>query len=149
MIPKTFLNPGLSIVNVLAAVLASSVPSTPALAAAPEPYVNTQFVEARAGQKVGRLVIRNNSILPRKVFARIEIPDDPDNRNNGFVQTVPPLSAIAYELPLGARVYACDGKYWDDYRPADAFAVTIASADTFTFTTSQFKPSALRRAKGE
>ncbi|MEM6494888.1 MAG: hypothetical protein AAF650_10965 [Pseudomonadota bacterium] len=122
------------------------------LNAHPHPYVNTQFVEENAGRhQSGQLVIRNTSILPRTVYARFEIPseamDGRANRNNGFVQTVPPLSKIIYALPLGVRVFACDGKYWDDYRPDEAYAVTISAARTYTFTARQFKPSALRRAQ--
>ncbi|MEO0590073.1 MAG: hypothetical protein AAFZ11_05880 [Pseudomonadota bacterium] len=113
-------------------------------------YVNTQFVaQQKQGEERGQLVIRNTSILPRTVYARFELPSEPGNRNNGFVQTVPPLSTITYALPLGVRVFACDGKYWDAYRPDEAYAVTITEADTYTFTTRQFKPTALRRAQGE
>ena len=113
-------------------------------------YVNTQFVEAQsAGEERGHLVIRNTSILPRTVYARFELPGDPGNRNNGFVKTVPPLSSITYALPLGVRVFACDGKYWDAYRPDEAYAVTIREADIYTFTARAFKPAALRRAQGE
>ena len=129
------------------AILAALTP-VPA-AAASEPYVNTQFVDQRAGEERGRLVIRNTSVLPRKVYARFELPSDPNNRNNGFVQTVPPLSTIAYDLPIGVRVFACDGKYWDNYRPDEAFAVTISAADTYTFTAREFKPVALRRRQGK
>ncbi|MEM1197227.1 MAG: hypothetical protein AAGH57_14075 [Pseudomonadota bacterium] len=126
------------------------------LNAHPHPYVNTQFVEENAGRhQSGQLVIRNTSILPRTVYARFEIPseapseamDGRANRNNGFVQTVPPLSKIIYALPIGVRVFACDGKYWDDYRPDEAYAVTISAAQTYTFTAREFKPSALRRAR--
>lgn len=112
-------------------------------------YVNTQFVENDAEQERGRLVIENTSIFPRKVYARFELPTQPGNRNNGFAQTIPPLSKVAYDLPLGVRVFACDGKYWDSYRPDEAFAVTIAEAGAYRFTHNEFKPAALRRAKGE
>lgn len=120
------------------------------VSAHPHFYMNTQFVEGRSPiEQSGHLVIRNTSILPRTVYARFELPGDRANRNNGFVYTVPPLSQIAYALPLGVRVFACDGKYWDDYRPDEAYAVTIREAQTYTFTTRQFKPAALRRANGE
>ena len=113
-------------------------------------YVNTQFVETQVqGEERGHLVIRNTSILPRTIYARFELPGDPGNRNNGFVKTVPPLSSNTYALPMGVRVFACDGEYWDAYRPDEAYAVTIREADTYTFTTRQFKPAALRRARGE
>lgn len=112
-------------------------------------YVNTQFVEDDAAKESGRLVIKNTSILPRTVYARFQMPDDPDNRNYGFFQTILPLSKVAFDLPLGVRVFACDGKYWDSYRPDEVLAVTIVEAGTYRFTHSEFKPSALRRAKGE
>jgi len=113
-------------------------------------YVNTQFVDQRSqSEERGHLVIRNTSVLPRTVYARFELPGDPANRNNGFVQTVPPLSTITYALPLGVRVFACDGKYWDAYRPDEAYAVTILEADSYTFTAREFKPAALRRQRGE
>ncbi len=139
--------PTLAFVGTLA-VLAVVTPVP--LNAHPHPYVNTQFVEEDAGlQETGELVIRNTSILPRTVYARFEMPSDRANRNNGFVRTVPPLSTITYVLPLGVRVYACDGKYWDDYRPNEAYAITISAAETYTFTAREFKPSALRRTYGE
>ncbi|MEP2735816.1 MAG: hypothetical protein ABJP34_05915 [Erythrobacter sp.] len=109
--------------------------------------VNTQFLEERSGEESGRLVIRNTSILPRIVYARFQMPDDPSNRNYGFYQTIAPLSSIAYDLPVGVRVFACDGKYWDNYRPDEALAVTIEKAGFYRFTHSQFKPTALRRAR--
>lgn len=112
------------------------------------PYVNTQFVEGQRAEDTGRLVIRNTSVLPRKVYARFEMPGDEGNRNYGFIQSVPPLSSLTYVLPVGVRVFACDGKYWDNYRPDEALAVTIAKPDTYSFTARQFKPTALRRAKG-
>ena len=113
-----------------------------------DPYVNTQFVEDEEIQETGRLVIRNTSRLPRKVYARFEMPGDEGNRNYGFIRSIPPLSTIVYVLPLGVRVFACDGKYWGQYRPDEAFAVKIAEADTYAFTARQFKPTALRRAQG-
>ena len=132
------------------AVLAALSPA-PALAKdANEPrYVNTQFVTETRAEESGRLVIRNTSALPRTVYARFEMPGDPGNRNYGFVQTIPPLSSLAYDLPAGVRVFACDGKYWDDYRPDEVYAVTIESEGTYRFSHSQFKPTALRRQKGE
>ncbi len=134
----------------LAAGLAAIAALTPVPAAAhPQSdeggYVNSQFMEDRAGEASGRLVIRNTSILPRTVYARFQMPDDPNNRNYGFEQTIPPLSSLAYDLPVGVRVYACDGKYWDSYRPDEAFAVTIAKDETHRFSHSQFKPTAIRR----
>lgn len=132
------------------AVLAALSPA-PALAKdAKEPgYVNTQFVTDTRAEESGRLVIRNTSVLPRTVYARFEMPSDPGNRNYGFYQTIPPLSKIAYDLPVGVRVFACDGKYWDSYRPDEAYAVTIAKEGTYRFSHSQFQPTALRRQKGE
>ena len=112
-------------------------------------YVNTQFVADDAEQESGRLLIENTSIFPRKVYARFQMPNDPNNRNYGFFQTIPPLTKIAYDLPLGVRVFACDGKYWDSYRPDEALAVTITDAQTYRFSHSEFRPDALRRAKGE
>lgn len=126
---------------------------TPAAALAEKPqeprYVNTQFVTETRAEESGRLVIRNTSALPRTVYARFEMPGDPGNRNYGFMQTIPPLSSIAYDLPSGVRVFACDGKYWDNYRPDEAYAVTIENEGTYRFSHSQFKPTALRRQKGE
>lgn len=135
----------------LCAALATLATFTPASATAhPESEsganVNTQFVEESEGQKSGRLVIRNTSVLPRTVYARFEMPSDPENRNYGFYQTIAPLSSLAYDLPQGVRVFACDGKYWDKYRPDEALAVTIADEGTYRFTARQFKPTALRRA---
>ena len=112
-------------------------------------YVNTQFVEGREGEESGRLVIRNTATLPRRVYARFQMPGDPENRNYGFVQTIPPLSTLAYDLPIGVRVFACDGRYWDDYRPDEALAVTISNPGAYEFTHAQFKPTALRRAKAQ
>lgn len=112
--------------------------------------VNTQFVEEISdAEQIGQLQVRNTSILPRTVYARFEMPGDPGNRNYGFMQTIPALSTITYKLPLGVKVFACDGRYWDSYRPDEAFAVTISDAATYTFTTREFKPAALRRANGE
>lgn len=150
LIPTCALSLALAVLGAITPVPVSAHPDPDRSGA----YVNTQFVEAQAqgedgGEEQGHLVIRNTSILPRTVYARFELPSEPGNRNNGFVQTVPPLSTITYALPLGVRVFACDGKYWDAYRPDEAYAVTIREADTYTFTTRQFKPTALRRAQGE
>jgi len=138
----------------LSAAIVTTAALTPVSAAAHSQsdtpsYVNTQFMEEREGEESGRLIIRNTSVLPRTVYARFQMPDDPDNRNYGFYQTIAPLSKLAYDLPLGVRVFACDGKYWDSYRPDEAFAATIAKAGAYEFTHSQFKPSALRRASGQ
>ncbi|MEO1729346.1 MAG: hypothetical protein AAFR64_01250 [Pseudomonadota bacterium] len=141
LVPSISLSAALAILAALTPVSANAHPSE---------RVNTQFIEQiSATQEVASLTIRNTSILPRKVYARFEMPGDPKNRNYGFAQTIPALSTITYKLPLGVRVFACDGKYWDDYRPDEAFAVTISDAATYTFTTREFKPSALRRKNGE
>jgi len=137
----------------LAAAIAATGALTPVSAAAHSgsdapSYVNTQFMEERQGEESGRLIIRNTSVLPRTVYARFQMPDDPDNRNYGFYQTIAPLSKVAYDLPLGVKVFACDGKYWDSYRPDEALAVTITGASVYQFTHSQFKPTAVRRANG-
>ncbi|MEM7702683.1 MAG: hypothetical protein AAF251_12155 [Pseudomonadota bacterium] len=138
-------------ISVAIAALASLTPVSAAAHSKAEKavYVNTQFVESDAAQESGRLVIENTSVFPRKVYARFQMPNDPNNRNYGFFQTIPPLSKIAYDLPLGVRVFACDGKYWDDYRPDEAYAVTIMEEATYRFTHREFQPVALRRAKGE
>ncbi|MEO0871506.1 MAG: hypothetical protein AAFY19_06020 [Pseudomonadota bacterium] len=154
LVPTCSLAFALAVLGAITPVPLSAHPHPDQTSASVNGYVNTQFVEAQAqgedgGEERGLLVIRNTSILPRTVYARFELPGEPGNRNNGFVQTVPPLSTITYALPLGVRVFACDGKYWDAYRPDEAYAVTIREADTYTFTTRQFKPTALRRAQGE
>ncbi|MEM6857475.1 MAG: hypothetical protein AAF559_06355 [Pseudomonadota bacterium] len=154
LVPTGALSIALAVLGALTPVPLNAHPHPDQTGAHVNAYVNTQFVDTQAqrhiqGEERGHLVIRNTSILPRTVYARFELPGDPGNRNNGFVRTVPPLSTITYALPLGVRVFACDGKYWDDYRPDEAFAVTIREADTYTFTTRQFKPAALRRARGE
>ena len=150
VIPTFSLAIALALLGALTPVPLNAHPHPDQISAPLNGYVNTQFVEQQSvGEERGLLVIRNTSILPRTVYARFELPGDPGNRNNGFVKTVPPLSSITYALPLGVRVFACDGEYWDAYRPDEAYAVTIREADTYTFTTRQFKPAALRRARGE
>lgn len=147
------LAPPLAFTAALAAICALSPTTAAAENAAPSSekiaYVNTQFVKQSKAKESGRLIIRNTSILPRTVYARFQMPEDPDNRNYGFMQTVPALSAIAYDLPAGVRVFACDGRYWDDYRPDEAFAVMITDGASHQFSHAEFKPTALRRAKGE
>ncbi|NQX94826.1 MAG: hypothetical protein HRT64_07915, partial [Erythrobacter sp.] len=118
LVPSLAISAALSMASALTPVAATAEDTKPS-------YVNTQFVAETRAEASGRLVIRNTSILPRTVYARFEMPGDPGNRNYGFVRTIPALSSVAYDLPLGVKVFACDGKYWDDYRPDEAFAVTI------------------------
>ena len=91
-------------------------------------------------RQLSTLTIRNTSLLPRTVYARFEYPVDPENRNYGFVQTLLPGQRIKYEAPAGTRIYACDGKYWDNYSPKEKLLVTADGVTTYRFTANEFKP---------
>ena len=98
--------------------------------------LNTQF-DATGDQT---LRIFNDGVLPRTVYARFALPADPTNRNNGFVQTLVPGSEIVYQLPAGTKIFACDGKYWDDYRPSEALVDVLSAGETFSIAASRFRP---------
>lgn len=95
---------------------------------------NTQFAQSDAQT----LTIENDGLLPKTVYARFVFPDSEPTRNTGFVQTILPGRDITYWLPAGTIIYACDGKYWDDYTPAEMEIGTLEEGEHLTLTTDEF-----------
>lgn len=98
--------------------------------------INTQF----SASSEQTLTIENAGSRSRTVYARFQFPTDPDNRNYGFVQTIRPGHSITYNLPAGTRVFACDGKYWDNYRPKEREIAVLDTGARLSFAASDFRP---------
>lgn len=101
-----------------------------------ETSVNSQF----AASSAQTLTIENTGARSRTVYARFQFLSDPDNRNYGFVQTIRPGDAITYQLPAGTRVFACDGRYWDAYRPREREVAVLDEGAQIRFEARQFRP---------
>ncbi|MEZ5013012.1 MAG: hypothetical protein R2794_01845 [Chitinophagales bacterium] len=91
------------------------------------------------GPNDAKLVIENPGMLPHTVYVRVALPDDTENHNNGFVQTIQPGKKIIYHYPEGTVVFACDGKYWDDYHPKEKNIVTLQGGVIYKYVVADFK----------
>lgn len=86
------------------------------------------------------LVVMNEADSPVTLYARFEFESDPGNRNLGFVQELGPGQELVYNLPARTRVFACDGKYWDDYRPLERLVGVVGEGESLRLTASEFRP---------
>ncbi len=68
--------------------------------------------------------MKNKSKKTVKLFVRVAIPSAPYNRNYGFVAVIEPNDVFPFVCPSGSNIYACDGKYWADYRPKECLVLT-------------------------
>lgn len=102
----------------------------------PQTRANDQFSESDAQT----LSVTNDGLFPSKVFARFQFPNDPENRNYGFMQSIKPGQTLVYQLPAGTAIYACDGRYWDDYRPNERLVGVLTAGQSIAFTAGEFRP---------
>lgn len=73
--------------------------------------------------------VKGRRWLGTQVYVRIQLPEDPENRNFGFMQHLSRNEIYSFAVPVGAKIWVCDGRYWDDYKPKEYVYKTVGALD--------------------
>jgi hypothetical protein len=73
--------------------------------------------------------VKGNSWLRKQIYVRIQLPEDANNRNFGFVQGVSRFNSYSFKVPVGAKIWVCEGNYWDNYFPREYLYKTVGALD--------------------
>lgn len=70
-----------------------------------------------------KLVNQDKSNLT--LYVRLSLPNVPGNRNYGFVARLSPNESYYFSCPSATKIYACDGKYWNDFKPKETLVLMV------------------------
>ena len=76
-----------------------------------------------------KFMVKGNNWRGTQVYVRIQLPEDPENRNFGFIQRISKRKAYSFSVPVGAKIWVCDDRYWDDYKPKEYVYKTVGALD--------------------
>lgn len=77
------------------------------------------------GEKYVYFRVQNKSDKIANMYVRLALPNSPNNRNYGFVARIKPTENYFFSCPSGTRIYSCEGKYWDRYRPKETLILEV------------------------
>lgn len=79
-------------------------------------------------EKPVKFVLKPEIKVPTFFYIRVGLPSSPNNRNYGICDLVKPGSEFQIVAPEGSNFYACDGPYWNDFKPKEIKVFTVTKS---------------------
>jgi hypothetical protein len=80
----------------------------------------------RKGLQMVTFRLKGSSFWPRQVYVRVQLPWDTHRTNVGFSTTMSVFSEKQVSYPVGAKVYSCEGAYWNGKAVKETLLLTVA-----------------------
>ena len=109
------------------------------MAETPDGTVISVEFPGKPGVRMVQFTVKDTPPYDRAIYVRLQLPGEPKNRNYGFSHRLG-RRMLAVKVPVGTRLFSCDGPYWQDHAFKERFAkVILADDDGRIFTSKELQ----------